>query len=238
MRVMQKTSVPSPTGIYSGDRTHTPTLEPAGTAIIFFISKKAHLKMRSVAVKKKQTRGGRGITLFKPEYTEDVEKLAKLGVTEKDLALYFDVDLTTIQNWKKRHPDFFAAMLRGKQKSDSRVAAALFNNAIGYHYTEEQPIKMKREVLDKDGKVIKIEEYVQVVKVEKYSKPETLAQIFHLKNRRPDLWRDVHKTQEDELKLNVNVKTYIGDDVITALKQSGHVMLEGEYEVVKGASSG
>src|SRR4029077_13601462 len=130
-------------------------------------------------------------TLFKPEYTEQVEELCRSGSTDKDLALFFKVSINTIGNWKKRHPDFFLALLKGKQEADANVAEALYRNAIGYDYYENQPVKLKRKIFDDTGKLIRTEEYVQFVPLKKHSKPDTTAQIFHLKNRRPDLWRDV-----------------------------------------------
>jgi len=95
------------------------------------------------AVKKK--RRGR-MSRFKPEYTEQVEKLCRLGYTDKDLALFFNVSVNTIDNWKKRYPDFFAALHRGKLEADTNVAEALQKNAIGYEYYENHPVKLKAEI--------------------------------------------------------------------------------------------
>src|SRR6516165_6759511 len=86
--------------------------------------------------------------LFKPEFTEQVEKLCRLGYTDKDLALFFKVSVNTIGNWKKRYPDFFAALHRGKLEADTNVAEALQKNAIGYEYYEIHPVKLKRKFLD------------------------------------------------------------------------------------------
>jgi hypothetical protein len=130
---------------------------------------------------------------FKPEFTEEVERLCKLGVRDVDLCLFFNVSMQTIKNWQKKYPEFFMAMLRGKQRADTNVAAALYKKAI-------------------DG--------------------DTTAQIFYLKNRRPDLWRDVSSAPEEELAKNA--KVYVGAAVLEALKAKGHVMLEGEYEVIEG----
>jgi hypothetical protein len=142
-------------------------------------------------IKGKKRRGK--ATLFKPEYTEQVEELCRQGSTDRDLALFFKVSINTIDNWKKRNPDFFLALLKGKQEADANVAEALYGNAIGSEYYEEHAVKLKRKIFDDTGKVIRTEEHVQVIPLKKHSKPDTTAQIFHLKNRRPDLWRDVKK---------------------------------------------
>jgi hypothetical protein len=178
------------------------------------------------AVKKK--RRGKP-TLFTPEYTEQVEKLCRLGSTDKDLASFFNVSINTIDNWKKRHPDFFVALVRGKQEADSNVAEALYRSAIGFDYYEDHPVKLKRELRDDKGKVIGTEEYVELIPMKKYSKPDTTAQIFHLKNRRPDLWRDVKKIDPEPEMIK---QTYRGEAVLAELEKAGFVWLEGEYTIV------
>jgi hypothetical protein len=182
-------------------------------------------------IKGKKRRGK--MTLFKPEYTEQVEELCRAGSTDKDLALFFKVSINTIDNWKKRHSDFFLALLKGKQEVDAKVAEALYRNAIGCDYYENQPVKLKRKIFDDAGKVIRTEEHVQVVPLKKHSKPDTTAQIFHLKNRRPDLWRDVKKAEHE-----VDTRrTFRGMAALEALKREGFVLLEGEYTIVEDTAA-
>src|SRR4029077_2741911 len=144
---------------------------------------------------KKKRRGK--ATLFKPEYTEQVEELCRSGSTDKDLALFFKVSINTIDNWKKRYPDFLLALLKGKQEADANAAEALYRNAIGSEYYEEHAVKLKRKIFNDAGKVIRTEEHVQVIPLKRHSKPDTTAQIFHLKNRRPDQWRDAKKAEHE-----------------------------------------
>jgi hypothetical protein len=169
-------------------------------------------------------------TLFKPEFTDQVEKLCRLGYTDKDLALFFNVSINTIDNWKKRYPDFFAALHRGKLEADTNVAEALHRNAIGYEYYENRPVKLKRKFFDDTGKV-RTEEYVEVVRLKKHSRPDTTAQIFHLKNRRPDQWRDVK--QVDPGPEADMPKTYRGKALLEELEKAGFVWLEGEYTIAE-----
>jgi hypothetical protein len=179
-------------------------------------------------IREKKRRGK--MTLFKPEYTEQVEELCRSGSTDKDLALFFNVSVNTIDNWKKRHPDFFLALLKGKQEADANVAEALYRSAIGSEYYENQPVKLKRKIFDDTGKLIRTEEHVQVVPLKKHSKPDTTAQIFHLKNRRPDLWRDAN--QVDPGLEPVEQQTCSGEALLAELKKAGFVWLEGEYTIV------
>ena len=180
-------------------------------------------------IKGKKRRGK--ATLFKPEYTERVEELCRSGSTDRDLALFFKVSINTIDNWKKRYPDFFLALLKGKQEADANAAEALYRNAIGSEYYEEHAVKLKRKIFDDKGKVIRTEEHVQAIPLKKHSKPDTTAQIFHLKNRRPDLWRDVKKA-EHEVDADAPT-TFRGIAALEALKREGFVLLEGEYTIVE-----
>jgi hypothetical protein len=170
-------------------------------------------------------------TTFKPEYSIDVERLCKLGVTDRDLCLWFDVSLQTIKNWKSKHPEFFIKLIKGKQTADTEVAGKLHKNATGYEYEEDQAIKMKRETRDPaTGRITHTEEYIEIVRVKRFAKPDTTAQIFYLKNRRPDQWRDVVRTSEEDM--IEKAKEMVGHKILEALKASGHVMLEGEYEII------
>lgn len=60
---------------------------------------------------------------------------------------------------------------------DIQVENALLKRALGYEYMEERV-----EISEKDGR--------KVIQTVKTVIPDTTAQIFWLKNRRPDRWRD------------------------------------------------
>jgi hypothetical protein len=76
---------------------------------------------------------------------------------------------------------------------------------------------------------IRTEEHVEVVRLKKHFKPDTTAQIYWLKNRRPDQWRDV--TQFDPGPETIEQQTYRGEAVLEELKKAGFVWLEGEYTI-------
>jgi len=86
--------------------------------------------------------GGRP-TLFKPEYTEQVEKLCKLGATDVDLADFFHVDRTTIINWRKSNPEFFNTTKNAKDEADDKVEASLYQNATTEKNTTAQIFWLK-----------------------------------------------------------------------------------------------
>lgn len=126
---------------------------------------------------------------YRPEYSEQVQKLARLGATDEDLADFFDVAVRTIANWKDEYPEFLQALKDGKAGSDMGVATRLYERALGFEWQEQQAIKVK-DVLFENGKKIKETERVEVVTIDRVVPPDTTACIFWLKNRRPDKWRD------------------------------------------------
>lgn len=104
-------------------------------------------------------------------------KLCRLGATDKDMAGFFGVSEQTFHTWKKAHPDFLDALKEGKQRADAEVADRLFKRATGYSHIDTKFATF-------EGKITDSKEYV------KHYAPDTIACIFWLKNRRPDLWRD------------------------------------------------
>lgn len=128
-------------------------------------------------------------SLYKPEYAERASELAYLGATDRILAAVFKVHEDTIRNWKGQHPEFQQALLSKKTDLDGNVAHSLFERATGYTVTTQQAIKYKT----KDGEAVK------VVNVTKHVEPNTTAMIFWLKNRQPELWRDVQEVEHSGL---------------------------------------
>ncbi len=137
-------------------------------------------------------------TRFKQEYCEQVEKLCRLGATDAQIADFFGVGKTTINTWKRKHPEFLASLKRGKLIADMKVADALYRRALGYSH-EAVRIFMPAGA----------EKPVYASYTEHYP-PDTTACIFWLKNRRPDLWRDrkEHAVSGD---LTVNIVKFADD---------------------------
>lgn len=135
-------------------------------------------------------------TKYKEEYNFQVEKLCKLGATDKEIADFFDVVEDTITEWKNVHPEFSVSIKKGKIEADANVAHALYHRAIGY---EHEDIDIR--VVDK--------EIVETPLI-KYYPPDPTAGIFWLKNRRPKEWRD---KQQMEVEHSGNV-VYTGIEMV------------------------
>lgn len=131
--------------------------------------------------------GGRPSS-FKDEYTVQAFKLGLLGATDAEVASFFEVDVATLNRWKKKHPEFCASLKRGKDDADSRVAQSLFRRALGYSH----PAVKILTVSNGNNQGSSVEE---VPYIERYP-PDTVACIFWLKNRQRDKWRDKQPDEE------------------------------------------
>ena len=128
-------------------------------------------------------------TDYRQEYAEQARKLCLLGFTDKQLADFFDVNESTITRWKQKYPEFRTSIKSGKVVADAQVVESLFKRAMGMEVTEV-------EVRGNDENKIK-----RVIK--KYIPPDTTAQIFWLKNRQPELWRE-KSTVANEVKIETS----------------------------------
>lgn len=117
-------------------------------------------------------------TSFRDAYVEQAYKLCLLGATDAELADFFGVSERTINTWKDEHPEFLQSIKAGKTPANANVAASLYRAAIGGGTVTET-----KEQVDAEGKVTRTTEVRQLP-------ANVVAQIFWLKNREPDKWRD------------------------------------------------
>lgn len=108
-----------------------------------------------------------------PEGLIKLEGWARDGLTDEQIAENIGVRRETLYAWKNAYPNISNTLKRGKEVVDYEVENALLKRALGY--------TVKEEKLTKDGEVVELEREVP---------GDVTAQIFWLKNRKPDAWRD------------------------------------------------
>lgn len=120
---------------------------------------------------------------------------ARDGLTDDQIADNIGINRTTLYAWENRFPDIRDALKRGKEVVDRQVENALLKRALGYEYDEvtHEP--------DKDTGQLVVSKVVR-----KQVIPDTTAQIFWLKNRKPDEFRD---KRDVELSGNVDFSSVI-----------------------------
>lgn len=117
-----------------------------------------------------------------------LEAWARNGLTDEQIAANMGITRSTLNEWKKKYSDISDTLKRGKDIVDIQVENALLKRALGYTYIETT----QERVDDYDPHTgLKTGFHMEVTKtVTKEVQPDTTAQIFWLKNRKPDTWRD------------------------------------------------
>lgn len=114
---------------------------------------------------------------LEPEGLTLLEGWARDGLTDEQIAGNIGINTSTLYDWKNKFPKISEALKKGKEVVDIQVENALLKRALGYEFQETRVEKS-----DKDG--------TKIIQILKHIPADTTAQIFWLKNRRPDKWRD------------------------------------------------
>jgi transposase len=138
----------------------------------------------------------------------EIEGWARDGYRNEDIAKALGISIATLHNWRVKYPEFDEAVKRGKEVIDYEVENELLNNAMGRVYWEET--QELCEVIDEESGKRK-KELITTKRVRKYVKPDTTAQIFWLKNRKPDIWRDKNHIEHSG-GVGVNGLDYMSDE--------------------------
>ena len=118
-----------------------------------------------------------------------IEGWARDGLSLSQIAHNVGVADSTFRKWRDEHEAISAAIKRGNAPVDLEVENAMLKSALGHKETVRKAIKVKTEK-QKVGEGKIVEEHIEYVDEEVYIPPQVVAQIFWLKNRRPDKWKD------------------------------------------------
>lgn len=109
---------------------------------------------------------------------------ARDGLTDAQLARKMGISCGTLYAWKNKFPEISEALKKGKEVVDIEVENALLKRALGYEYTET--------MVEHSPDGVKCRETV------KFIPPDVTAQIFWLKNRKPETWREKQVVEVSE----------------------------------------
>ena len=128
-----------------------------------------------------------------------LEAWARDGLTDEQIANNMGISVASLYNYKNQHLEILEALKKGKEVVDIEVENALLKKCFGYTVPVKKTFKVKRiEYNPETGK--KIAEYEELVDGfdEVHIPADTTSQIFWLKNRKPDKWRDKVIDSENE----------------------------------------
>lgn len=112
---------------------------------------------------------------------------ARDGLSDNQLAHNIGINVSTLYEWKNKYPEINEAIKKGKEVVDREVENALLKSALGYVVTEDYIETIEES--DADGNPTGRKKTYKK-RTKKYMAPNTAAQIFWLKNRKPDAWKD------------------------------------------------
>ncbi|WP_027701811.1 transposase [Metaclostridioides mangenotii] len=111
-----------------------------------------------------------------------IEGWARDGLTNKQISQNIGISEETLYKWIVKYTELSESLKRGKEVVDREVENALLKRALGYEY-----IETTKEGIGGQLKVTK--------EVTKQVAPDVTAQIFWLKNRKPEEWREKKEVQ-------------------------------------------
>lgn len=122
-------------------------------------------------------------TDYNPEtYPDWAWSLAIQGLTIAEIGKAMGVSRATVNRWIAKYEDFRKAVNEGRDSSDAKVERSLYQRACGYTYKEKKVIV----TMDKEGNQLP----ARIETTEKHVPPDVTAQIFWLKNRKRDRYKD------------------------------------------------
>ena len=141
-----------------------------------------------------------------------IQGWARDGLTNQQIAHNMGISAKTLYEWQNKYSEFGNTLKEGKEVVDRQVENALLKRALGYSVEEVTRERLYvrdaegKQILDADG--MPMSELVITKKVTKHIAPDTTAQIFWLKNRKPNEWRD---KKEVGVTVDKSLEDYFGD---------------------------
>jgi hypothetical protein len=122
---------------------------------------------------------------LQPEKLLLLEDWARQGLFDAQIAKNMGISEATLYRYKANCPEIKEALRKGKEVVDIEVENAMLKRALGYTIT------INEQKVDKDG-------YVHDLKRDVHIPGDVTAQIFWLKNRRRQQWRDKVEVEKGE----------------------------------------
>jgi len=137
---------------------------------------------------------------------KQLEYLYKNGFTQKQCAEFFGVSEESLTLYNKKYPRFYNALKNWKEEADEKVEHCLYKRAIGYEYDEVHYEKIKVGNLNLASKEDPYIDAVKVKVIRKHVSPDTTAQIFWLKNRKREDWKDKPEEKTSDELINAELQ--------------------------------
>lgn len=123
---------------------------------------------------------------------EEIAHWCRDGLTEEEICQRLGVSHSSFAEYKKKYPELLDTLKKNKEVADYKVEDSLYMNATGYEYEEEtwERVRVDPPYWSEEEQQYIDYRLVLTKTVKKKKHPDTTAQIFWLKNRKPQQWRD------------------------------------------------
>lgn len=118
-----------------------------------------------------------------------IQGWARDGLTMEQIAEHMKIRRSTLNEWMKKYSDISDTIKNNKDVADRKVESSLYERALGGIHTVKKTVKVKETYYDEQGRKCE-KEHLETVYDEVYIPGDTTAQIFWLKNRKPEVWKD------------------------------------------------
>lgn len=166
----------------------------------------------------KKTKQGKYHDWITEEGLLKIEGWARDGLTDEQIAHNIGIAVSTLNNWKNNHVEILESLKKGKEVVDRQVENALLKRALGYTYEEVTYERIENTIVEPNGSM-RAEPGTKIKTVVKQVAPDTTAQIFWLKNRKPLEWRDKQEiTHEGNMNVNNPLKGLTTEELKKLIK--------------------
>lgn len=133
-----------------------------------------------------------------------VQGWARDGLSNEQIAHNMGITFQTLYKWQDKYSELREALKKGKEVVDREVENAMLKRALGYDYEEvvQRPVVIDKETGETEMRVVQ--------RVNKHVAPDVTAQIFWLKNRKPEEFRD---KRDVDLSGHVELPVVLHDDI-------------------------
>lgn len=147
---------------------------------------------------------------------------ARDGLKDKQIAGNMGISVSTLCEWKNKFPELSEALKKGREVADYIVENELFESCKTRTVTVKKPIKLKKVMVD--GKKRLEEERIEYAEEQVVVPANVTAQIFWLKNRRPEKWAGVPE--------ETRAKEHDDDGLLEALSAAAGISPPDDVEML------
>ena len=123
------------------------------------------------------------------------------------------ISYSTLKEWINRFPAISAALKKGKSFVDAELEETAFDHANGRMFIKETVTDIQYEGVDEEGKPIEFSRHTK--EIIRQVPPNATMQIFLMKNRMPDKYRE---KREEQIQVTAADFSLL-DEVAEAVKQ-------------------